>query len=342
MLNVSINKSRISQRTQSTMKIIKWCPFYLLLFCLCHGNAQSAISGQINLEATEAAELKIYLTKLDIGQLQDLKYAKEIAWSPITENGSFSFDQKHISDKNAIYRLYVKRMEKAITDTIARSTAFILSSSDTILFNEADVPFGNYTNSNVADKEWQRMQEFEKQLLRSQLAESDEASQLKSFAKDSLRILMVKLIGVKELEEKQLLDHDIAKNPDFYLALLSELKESDLPPDQYRFLEKKLAFLIQEDIQRKYAWSTTINYILGLIILGLGAVLIFRRKRKPVLPILSRQERNIQTLILEGKTNKEIANELFISLSTVKTHITNIYSKLKISNRRELVRRFQN
>ncbi|HDZ13708.1 MAG TPA: response regulator transcription factor [Pricia sp.] len=38
---------------------------------------------------------------------------------------------------------------------------------------------------------------------------------------------------------------------------------------------------------------------------------------------------------------KEIANELFISLSTVKTHITNIYGKLKVSGRQELLRRFQ-
>jgi len=324
------------------MKIIKWCPFYLLFFCLCHCNAQLAISGQVDREVIEFGEERIYLTKLDINHLQDLKYAKEIAWSPIAENGKFSFDRKHISDRNAIYRLYLKRMEKAIADTIAQSAAFILSSSDTIKFHEGDVPFGKYTTSNVADKEWQRLREFEKQLLQSQLAENEEASQLKSYSKDSLRILMVKLIGVRQLEEKQLLDQDIAKNPEYYLALLSELEESELPPAQYLFLEKKLAFLTQVAVERKYAWSTAVNFILGFLVLGLGALLIFRRKRVPVLPDLSRQERNIQSLILEGKTNKEIANELFISLSTVKTHITNIYNKLKVSNRRELLRRYQN
>ncbi|HET7361516.1 MAG TPA: LuxR C-terminal-related transcriptional regulator [Salinimicrobium sp.] len=48
---------------------------------------------------------------------------------------------------------------------------------------------------------------------------------------------------------------------------------------------------------------------------------------------LSKQENTIKNLIVEGKTNKEIANELFISPST---HITNIYSKLQISGRKEL------
>lgn len=324
------------------MKIIKSCSICTLFLCLGVCNAQSAISGGINPKDRETVGLKIYLTKLDVEHLQNLKYAKEIAWSPITKDGSFSFDRKHISDKDAIYRLYIQCMEKAITDTVARSKAFILSSSDNIRFHKGDEPLGAYTNSNVADKEWQSLREFEKQLFQSGLAEKEDAFRLKTFAKDSLRILMVKLIGIRQLEEKRLLDQDISKNPDYYLTLLNDLKESDLPPARYRFLEKKLAFLTQEAVERKYARSIAINLMLGFLLLAMGALLVFQRKRRPVLPDLSRQERNVQGLILQGKTNKEIANELFISLSTVKTHVTNIYSKLKVSGRQELLRRFQN
>ena len=327
--------------TRSTMEIIKSCSIcaFLLFMGVC--NAQSAISGGIGPEERETVGLKIYLTKLDVDHLQDPKYAKQIAWSPVTKDGSFSFDRKHISDKDAIYRLYIKNMEKAITDTVARSKAFILSSSDNIRFHKGDGPFGASTNSNLADNEWQRLREFEKELFRSGSEEKEDASRLKSFAKDSLRILTVKLIGIRQLEEKRLLDQDISKNPEYYLTLLNELKESDLPPAQYRFLENKLAFLTQEAVERKYAWSTAINLILAILVIAMGAFLVFQRKRRPVLPDLSRQERNVQGLILQGKTNKEIANELFISLSTVKTHITNIYGKLKVSGRQELLRRFQ-
>ena len=38
----------------------------------------------------------------------------------------------------------------------------------------------------------------------------------------------------------------------------------------------------------------------------------------------------------KGITNKEIAEQLFISLSTVKSHINTIYSKLSISSRKEI------
>ena len=38
-------------------------------------------------------------------------------------------------------------------------------------------------------------------------------------------------------------------------------------------------------------------------------------------------------LMLDGKTNKQMANELFISESTVKKHVNAIYRKLGVSNR---------
>jgi len=42
-------------------------------------------------------------------------------------------------------------------------------------------------------------------------------------------------------------------------------------------------------------------------------------------------------LIAEGKTNQEIADELFIALKTVKTHVSNILSKLQVQDRTQAV-----
>jgi len=50
---------------------------------------------------------------------------------------------------------------------------------------------------------------------------------------------------------------------------------------------------------------------------------------------LTRQQRSVFDLIAVGKSNKEIASELFIELSTLKTHINQIYKKLEVANRRE-------
>src|ERR687893_756199 len=54
---------------------------------------------------------------------------------------------------------------------------------------------------------------------------------------------------------------------------------------------------------------------------------------------LSLGEREVLMLVAAGKTNQEIAKELFVALSTVKTHIKNIYGKLDARNRTQALAR---
>jgi len=51
---------------------------------------------------------------------------------------------------------------------------------------------------------------------------------------------------------------------------------------------------------------------------------------------ISAREEEIVYLLIEGKTNREIAEQLFISTNTVKTHVKNIYEKLNVNNRVQL------
>ena len=51
---------------------------------------------------------------------------------------------------------------------------------------------------------------------------------------------------------------------------------------------------------------------------------------------LSSREKDVLNLILEGKRNEEIAEELFISVNTVKKHLSHIYQKTEVHNRTEL------
>ncbi len=52
---------------------------------------------------------------------------------------------------------------------------------------------------------------------------------------------------------------------------------------------------------------------------------------------LTPQEIKILKLIKLGRSNKEIASELFIELSTVKSHINKLYAKIKVKNRKEAI-----
>jgi DNA-binding NarL/FixJ family response regulator len=48
---------------------------------------------------------------------------------------------------------------------------------------------------------------------------------------------------------------------------------------------------------------------------------------------LSKQEQVVLNHILQDKTNKDIAESLFLSVSTVKSHTNNIYKKLNVQSR---------
>lgn len=52
---------------------------------------------------------------------------------------------------------------------------------------------------------------------------------------------------------------------------------------------------------------------------------------------LTKREREVISYILEGFTNQEIADVMFISFNTVETHRRNIYFKLNVKNTAELI-----
>ena len=52
---------------------------------------------------------------------------------------------------------------------------------------------------------------------------------------------------------------------------------------------------------------------------------------------ISKREFEILQLVAQGATNQEIADQLFISLNTVKTHLSNLYQKLDVSRRTQAI-----
>jgi DNA-binding NarL/FixJ family response regulator len=60
----------------------------------------------------------------------------------------------------------------------------------------------------------------------------------------------------------------------------------------------------------------------------------------PEANILTTREKEIIELIADGRMEKEVAAELFISLKTVKTHISNIYTKLQVRTRVEALNKY--
>lgn len=61
------------------------------------------------------------------------------------------------------------------------------------------------------------------------------------------------------------------------------------------------------------------------------------RQEQPLLEPLTAKEKEVLRELVKGKSNKEISAELFISETTVKTHVSSILQKLQVKDRTQAV-----
>lgn len=76
----------------------------------------------------------------------------------------------------------------------------------------------------------------------------------------------------------------------------------------------------------------------GKTYLSEEAAQILRRSDTVGVPVLTRREKEILALIADGMTNNEIAQKLFISVTTVDTHRKNLLAKFEAKNIASLVK----
>jgi DNA-binding CsgD family transcriptional regulator len=116
-------------------------------------------------------------------------------------------------------------------------------------------------------------------------------------------------------------------------------------------------YVIFAEIGPLLHWNLSFYWLFSLMILGFGISWVYagaiNKEYKKVkaeiddsdqevlqlqakLKTLSRKERQVLNLILQGKNNQQISDELFISMSTLKSHINHIYKKLGVSTRQKI------
>ena len=71
--------------------------------------------------------------------------------------------------------------------------------------------------------------------------------------------------------------------------------------------------------------------------LSMEAALAIRETQNAI-PLISRREREVLTLIADGFTNAEIAEKLFISVATVNTHRKSLLAKFNVGNTAGLIK----
>jgi DNA-binding CsgD family transcriptional regulator len=270
---------------------------------------------------------KIYISRIaDFNLMFAASDKLIIAEGDIDTAGYFKI-QFPASEDETLYRLHVIRANDPVSTLIIGSedenhVFFIAKNSNQIYFNGSDngkiINQSNVKGGNANDE------------LNTLLSIINSTS----INRDSLKN---QLMGTAEKSRSELVGL-LAVYSSF---ALSAGQKSSITSILKRYnKDNPYGSKIFEEYKNQY--SKVLFFLILLIFVLTGVLFAYRLyKKRMIVKIsqsLSQRESSIVRLILESRTNKEIASDLNIELSTVKTHVNNIYAKLKIGNRKELLR----
>jgi len=302
---------------------LRRCRFFvglaLLLPALCYGQL-ARLSGRVSLDTGWSR--KFYVCRIPgFDYMFTISNSMIIAQGDIDTTGNFSINLP-ATRKESLFRLhFIRKGDPASTLIIGSQDVnhvfFIAKQGDRINFEKtARLPISqSVIGGSAANAELDR--------LLGQVASDTAGNTTFISIAESSTSQLVSLLAISHLDK---------------LSEMQKEKVTDLlshydPHDGYG------AHIFQEFRTSKY-WKL---YLSGSVLVVLACLLYGYRyyKQRSVLKTwrgLSQREMDIVGLILSGKSNKEVALALSIELSTVKTHVNNIYAKLKVNSRKDLDR----
>jgi DNA-binding NarL/FixJ family response regulator len=140
-------------------------------------------------------------------------------------------------------------------------------------------------------------------------------------------------IGMPEVDGLEVLDRLHAEHPEVKVVMLTGVSDSAVARDAIRrgataYVDKRVDPATLATTLRKVAAGTIPPPLFAAS----------TEARAPQLPALSTREREILTRVAAGRSNREIAGELWLSEQTVKYHLTNVYRKLGVKGRTGAIR----
>jgi two-component system nitrate/nitrite response regulator NarL len=115
------------------------------------------------------------------------------------------------------------------------------------------------------------------------------------------------------------------------------LSAFDDPALVYRALEAGAAGYLTKDAKRDEITDAVMRVSRGETViapaLAGGLATQIRQRSQSDAPILTERERQVLVRLCEGRSAPEIAKELYLGVTTVKTHLAHLYDKLGVSDR---------
>ena len=333
------------------------CSLFILLFCLQHLCAQYDIRGRINLHQNYGNTL--YLSTIE--SLDDLYGASPdyiINKTQVDSQGHFILNGNDLPNEDRLFRLYLSPKN---TDTYLFRGGSEENFIHVVLNNSSKITItASKTGSKIFD-EYQisgspvsvELAEFYSLLERLSLSLTSEVNSQskKTFIDSKLNrsILtfaeqasspLVSLIAISHIDLNIVTD-DIKKR---VRSLYHSLSDMESVTYYKTSLDDSFKDILNPPTEKNRINSiiAVLSILLGVSWLTIAYLLFFYRKNhqssklRKRLESLSQKEAEVLHLLWQGRTNKEIALALNVEVTTVKSHIHNIYKKLQVKGRREV------
>ncbi|WP_299487803.1 LuxR C-terminal-related transcriptional regulator [uncultured Allomuricauda sp.] len=330
---------------------------------------QYSFSGLVSEEHQGNA---IYLSLIEDYRKTSRTYLEQIISKTTVDSlGLFQFKGDNLSLDNRLYRIHLDGCADGGdanhflgTCNNSKSVLFIASNKDILEFPTSfeDQALCTITSTNPKSSLPLEIEGLKEEMVFDFADYRSEANRklnsekwftsFQKFGEDSdeplAELLIYDFLSDKRNETYAHYLNDVSTN-NYYDTLLDRLKTSYPSANFTKEFEAEIAADRQlANFQNAGHWDWR-SIILLLLALSLGLNLYFLVARKSnarnttndLLQKLTPQEQKIVRHILMDKSNKEIASELFVSHSTIKTHINNLYKKLDVSSRQEIVTLFK-
>ena len=319
------------------------------LIALAFSGRSAEIVGKVTL--TEGWRPVIYLSQLSsFDDLNTASYHLLIAQTEVDQEGDFHFKSLNVPTYDQLYRLHICKDNDPVSTIIIGGQEqnhlhFLMNSSSSLT-----VDIRSFHDFEVSGHPGNTIMQKLFALKNSINAPLDIPSdQNRKLHKDHIRkqffgIAEEALSDVNRLLAMYFLqkNYDKEEYEDLYNTLPGQLTgKNDTSPYYAAFLEQA----------RFHNFNRRENAVLSdmsfpwyyLILIPVVVVLVYymfslklKRVRSDSVENLSIQEKKVYELLCNGKSNKEISSILHIEVSTVKSHVYKIFSKLGVKSRKEL------
>ncbi|MBL4662600.1 MAG: helix-turn-helix transcriptional regulator [Flavobacteriaceae bacterium] len=326
--------------------------------------AQYQFTGVVNLDNLGG---KIYLSVVEDYRKISGVHPEQILNQTIADStGYFSFNGNNLPSENKIYRIHIDNCSEADQKTShftghcpnSKEVIFVANNNTALSlpFSFEDQMFCTVVSTNEKANSFLKIDSLKNDMRFAFGTYRSEANRKLNSKKwfsilqqygEQLHEPLAELYGFAFFSDRSsdlygYYLEDLKANP-YYDNLLVRLK-AKYPDTQY---VKQYAAELESDRHlvatqspAKLPWWA---YLIGgtALLSILGNFYFFGKMKKlknanAAKQSLTQQENKILDLILQDKTNKEIANHMFVSVSTVKTHINNLYKKLQVGSRDEV------